>query len=311
MKALNKIVTGYFTLWMIVVSVSAFYFPHYFTELKGLIKPALGVIMFGMGITLTMDDFRRVLVKPRAVFIGAAAQFLFMPFLGFALATAFGMEPLLAAGFVLLGSCPGGTASNVITYLAKGDVALSVTMTAVSTLLAPLFIPLLIQLYAGRWIDVPMFDLFVSTLQIVIVPVVLGLVIRMAAGEKVEKAAEAMPMVSALGIIVVVAIIVALNKHNIAAVGLVTALAVVLHNAGGLAVGFISARLAGLDLRTARTVAIEVGMQNSGLGVALANAHFGALAALPSAIFSVWHNLMGSGLAWWWRRSSGDGSESR
>lgn len=303
LRVLNKTITDFFALWMIAFGVVAYLYPAHFSDLAYLITPALGVIMFGMGITLRGRDFRRVLKRPGDVFVGAGAQYLIMPMLGFLIAQMLGLEPLLAAGMVLVGSCPGGTASNVIAYLARADVALSVSMTATSTLLSPIFVPLLTYLYAGQWIDVPVLKLFISTVEIVLLPVALGAGIRWFFGQKAQAAAEVMPMVSALGIIFVVGVIVAANKSTIGAVGLSTGVAVALHNGLGLVLGYWAARLFGMGTKSARAVSIEVGMQNSGLGVALATAHFGALAALPSAVFSIWHNLVGSGLALWWRRT--------
>lgn len=259
--------------------------------------------MFGMGITLTGADFKRVILRPQDVAAGFVAQYGIMPFTGFALAKVLGLEPLIAAGVVLVGSCPGGTASNVITYLARGDVALSVTMTSVSTILSPVLTPLLTYILAGHWIPVPVLKLFISTFEIILIPVALGLGVRSLFKEKVKTAIEILPMVSSVTIIFIVGVIVASNAGTIGKVGLKTGLAVMLHNVIGLALGFYIAKLLGMDDFKARAVSIEVGMQNSGLGVALAKAHFGALAALPSAMFSVWHNISGSVLAWWWRKS--------
>ncbi len=208
LRVLNSIVTDYFTFWMIAASVVAYLYPGYFSPLAYLITPALGVIIFGMGVTLRTGDFKRVLERPGDVFVGAGAQYVFMP--------------LLAAGVVLVGSCPGGTASNVITYLARADVALSVSMTAASTLLSPIFVPLLTYLYAGRWIDVPVLKLFISTVEIVLLPVALGIGIRWALRQKIATAVEVMPMVSSLGIIFVVGVIVAANAAAIGSVGLST-----------------------------------------------------------------------------------------
>jgi BASS family bile acid:Na+ symporter len=283
-------------------SVLAYFYPNHFANLTYLITPALGVIMFGMGMTLSGGDFRRVLLRPQDVAIGFVAQYGIMPFTGFALAKILSLEPLLAAGVVLVGSCPGGTASNVITYLAKGDVALSVTMTSVSTILSPIFTPSLTYLLAGEWIPVPVLGLFISTLKIILLPVVLGVGVRSLFKEKVGTVIEFLPMVSSIAIIFIVGVIVAANADSIGKVGIKTGIVVVLHNLIGLTLGFYLAKLMGMEEAKARAVSIEVGMQNSGLGVALAKTHFGALAALPSAMFSVWHNISGSALAWWWRR---------
>jgi BASS family bile acid:Na+ symporter len=285
------------------LSVFTYFYPKHFAGLAFLITPALGVIMLGMGMTLRKEDLKRVFLTPKDVAIGFCAQYGIMPVTGFALAKILGLEPLLAAGVVLVGSCPGGTASNVMTYLGRGDVALSVTITSVTTLLSPFFTPLFTYLFAGQWTAVPVLKLFISTVEIILLPVALGLGIRSLFKEKVETALEVLPMVSSITIIFIVGIIVAANAESIRGVGLRTALAVMLHNIIGLTLGFYVARLFGMEIPKARAVSIEVGMQNSGLGVALARAHFGALAALPSAMFSVWHNVSGSLLAWWWRKS--------
>ena len=299
---LNSVVTDYFTFWIILLSAGAFFHPAPFAGLTRLIVPVLGIIMFGMGMTLTGEDFRRIIRRPRDVAIGAAAQYGIMPVTGFVLAKIFALDPMLATGVVLVGSCPGGTASNVITYLAKGDVALSVTMTSVTTLMAPLMIPFFMYIFAGQWIHVPALDLFISTVEIIILPVVLGAGLRFILGRRTEYVMPILPGVSSLSIIFIVAVIVAANAPSIAKVGLSVAVIVMLHNVTGLVLGYAAARLSGMDVTKARAVSIEVGMQNSGLAVALANLHYGALAALPAAIFSVWHNISGSAIAWWWRR---------
>jgi len=301
---INTVLTSFFTLWIILFSVIAFFIPSPFAGLSGLIVPVLGVIMLGMGMTLTTDDFRRILRRPRDVGVGVAAQYGIMPVAGFVLAEAFGLDPTLAAGVILVGSCPGGTASDVITYLARGDVALSVTITSVTTLMAPLMIPTFMYLFAGRWVDVPAAGLFVSTVKIILIPVTLGVIARAVLKDRIRYVLPVLPGLSTLSIVFIVAVIVGANAGSIAKVGAGVVLIVMLHNIIGLALGYYAARLAGMDAARARAVSIEVGMQNSGLAVALANAHFGALAALPGAVFSVWHNLSGSAVAWWWRRST-------
>lgn len=306
---INSAVTSLFTLWIILFSVIAFYAPSPFAGLTGLIVPVLGVIMFGMGMTLRAEDFRRILKRPRDVGVGVAAQYGIMPAAGFVLAWAFGLDPVLASGVILVGSCPGGTASNVITYLARGDVALSVTITSATTLIAPIMIPAAMYIFAGKWIDVPASGLFISTVKIILLPVALGVVARAILRDKIEYFLPVLPSLSAISIVFIVAVIVAANAGSIASVGAEVALIVVIHNAIGLSAGYGLARLSGMNVTSARAVSVEVGMQNSGLAVALANVHFGALAALPGAVFSVWHNISGSAIAWWWRRNPArDGS---
>jgi BASS family bile acid:Na+ symporter len=304
LSLLNGVITNYFTFWIILFSVVAYIYPSYFADLRNLIVPTLGIIMFGMGVTLTTSDFRRVFLRPGDVCIGVVTQYTVMPFIGFVLAKIFGLDPLLAAGVVLVGSCPGGTSSNVITYLARGDVAFSVTMTSVSTLLSPIMLPFLMYVYAGEWINVPVVKLFISTVQIILLPVGLGVLLRIIIREKIKYILPVLPSVSSSAIIFIVAVIVAANSASIASVGLLIAVIAIIHNILGFSIGYRVARLFGMDVNRARAVSIEIGMQNSGLAVALANNYFGALAALPGAIFSVWMNISGSALAWWWRRST-------
>ncbi len=305
LRTLNSVITNLFTVWIIVFALITYYYPEHFKGLTGLIVPTLGIIMFGMGMTLTPNDFRRVLTRPKDIGIGVLLQYMIMPLAAFFLAKMFNINQYLAVGVILLGSCPGGTASNVITYLARGDVALSVTLTSVSTLLSPVLIPVLMYFYASRWIEVPVLKLFISSVQIVIIPVLFGLGVRTLLKERAGSLNEILPTVSTLAIIFIVGVIVAANSAAISATGLKILLIVVIHNLFGLLAGYYIARLSGMDSTRARTVSIEVGMQNSGLAVALANLHFSALAALPAAIASVWHNLSGSVLAWWWRRDYG------
>ncbi len=311
LKFLNAFVTNYFTFWIIIFSVFALFEPAPLAQLTHLIIPVLGIIMFGMGVTLTAGEFKRVFQRPKDVGVGVAVQYLVMPFLGFALARVFSLDPLLAAGVVLVGSCPGGTASNVMTYLARGDLALSVTLTSVSTLLAPLMIPLLMYLYAGQWIDVPVFKLFKATVFIVLLPVALGVGLRALLRDRIEYVLPVLPSVSAIAIIFIVGVIVAANAPAISKIGAIIAVIVIIHNTLGLLIGYGAARLSGMDTVRARAISIEVGMQNSGLAVALANTYFGALAALPGAIFSIWHNISGSAIAWWWRRQGSLDEESK
>ncbi len=303
-RSLNYFITNLFTLWIIIFSLIAFYFPAHFSGLTGLIVPTLGIIMFGMGTTLTLNDFRRVFTRPKDIGIGVLLQYLLMPLAAFILVKIFNVNQYLAVGIILLGSCPGGTASNVITYLARGDVALSVTLTSISTLLCPLLIPVLMYVYASQWIEVPVLKLFISSFQIVIIPVLLGLGVRAVLKDSAETLNEILPTVSTVAIIFIVGVIVAANTASISATGPKILLIVVIHNLFGLLAGYYIARLAGLDHIRAKTISIEVGMQNSGLAVALANLHFSALSALPAAVSSVWHNISGSLLAWWWRRDT-------
>jgi len=208
----------------------------------------------------------------------------------------------LAIGVILVGTCPGGTASNVITYLSKGDVALSVALTTTTTLVSPLATPLLTYLYAGTWIQVPVIPMLVSILQVIIIPIVLGITIRYAFKEKIKTIITILPSVSVVAIVTIVAGITAGNALALKTVGLLVIGVVMVHNVLGLIMGYLASWLFGFDEKTRRTIAIEVGMQNSGLAVSLAVTHFEAISALPGALFSIWHNISGSFIAWWWRR---------
>jgi BASS family bile acid:Na+ symporter len=260
--------------------------------------------MFGMGLTLTANDFLEVARRPGLIAVGAALQFGIMPLAAWIVGHLLQLPPDLLAGLILVGACPGGTASNVITYLARGDVALSIALTSVSTFLSVVATPALTWLYVGALVPVPVVPMLRSILTIVIVPVVTGVVANHFFGRKLAAVRGAFPLLSVAAIVLIIAIIVALEADRASALAGSVVLAVVLHNGLGLAAGYALPRLFGIDERICRTLSIEVGMQNSGLGVALATQFFSPAAALPGAVFSVWHNLSGSVLAAWWTRRS-------
>ncbi|MEU1814404.1 bile acid:sodium symporter family protein [Streptomyces roseifaciens] len=279
--------------------------PSHFTGWAPAVPWLLGVVMFTMGLTLTGDDFRAVAKRPWAVGLGLVAHYVIMPGLGWLIATVLGLPPQLAAGVILVGCAPSGTASNVVTYLARGDVALSVSVATVSTLVAPLVTPPLTLLLADRFLDVDAGAMLADILKTVLVPVLGGALVRMAAGRWVGKVLRALPALSALTIAVLVLIVVSGSASRIKdAAGLVL-LAVVLHNGLGLALGYAAGRLARLGRPSSRAMAFEVGMQNSGLAASLATAHFSPAAALPAAVFSVWHNVSGAAVAAWMSRRPG------
>ena len=266
---------------------------------------ALGIIMFGMGLTLTPPDFALVVRRPLPVLVGVVAQFVIMPTLAWVLAKAFQLDPMLAAGVILVGCAPGGTSSNVISYLARGDVALSVTMTSISTLLAPLMTPLLTQWLAGQYMPVDAGSMAMSIVRMVLVPVVGGLIVRVLFSGFVERILPAMPWVSVLGICYVVLAVVSKSATTILSAGLLVLLVVACHNVLGYLLGYGAGRILGRDARVCRTISIEVGMQNSGLAATLAGTYFSPEAALPGAVFSTWHNLSGAVLAAVYRRRDG------
>jgi bile acid:Na+ symporter, BASS family len=301
-KIMSNILTRLFPLWALLISILAYYRPLLFSDLKPAIVPLLGIVMFGMGVTLTWSDFRRVLSQFGTIGLGLLLQFLLMPLLAWSIAQILGLPLALMVGLVLVGACPGGTASNVVCYLARGDVALSITLTTVSTLLAIVATPLLTWLYVGQKVPVPIESMLLSILKIVLLPVTLGIVVNSLFGRRLKGIKHLFPLISVLAIVLIIAIIVALNSANLASMGLAVAIAVALHNLSGLLLGYWVPRLMGQEARICRTLAIEVGMQNSGLGVALAVKYFSAAAALPGALFSIWHNLSGSMLAGYWSR---------
>lgn len=292
-----------FAVWAVIFAIIGFIVPSAFVGLKGLIVPALGIIMFGMGLTLTWKDFSEVGKRPGQVLLGVVAQFAIMPLVAWLLTKIFHLDPMLALGVVLVGCCPGGTSSNVITFLAKGDVALSVTITTISTLLAPLVTPLLLQVYAGSTIAVSTGTLMLAIAKMVLVPIVAGIVVHQLLGAKVQPAVAVLPLVSVVCIVVIISIVVALSQAKIAESGILIFGVVILHNLLGYTGGYLLGRAAGFSLPAQRAIMVEVGMQNSGLGAALAATYFNPVAALPSALFSVWHNISGALLANWctWR----------
>ena len=260
------------------------------------INPLLGVIMFGMGLTLSPHDFRIVLSRPKDILIGCLAQFTVMPLLAWGLTWAFALPKELALGVMLVGCCPGGTASNVITYLAKGDLALSVGMTATSTLLAPVLTPLLVWLLAGTMVDVNTLGMLQSIVYVVIAPIIVGLLCQRFLPELTKSVVPYLPAFSSIVIALTVGVVVSHNADRLLMGGLIVILVVMMHNLLGLSTGFLIGKLLHIPKPKCVALSIEVGMQNSGLASSLAVLHFAAypLAAIPGAIFSVWHNISGA-----------------
>ncbi|TQR13922.1 bile acid:sodium symporter family protein [Psychrobacillus lasiicapitis] len=302
LESISNFAGKYFAFLVIAVAVIAFLIPDTFLPFGKYITILLGIVMFGMGLTLKAVDFKLILTHPKPVIFGVLAQFIIMPLAAFTIAYLLQLPSELAAGLVLLGSVPGGTASNVMVYLAKGNVPLSITMTSFSTIMAPLLTPLLLLLLAGQWMPVNAVDMFMSIIQVIIIPIILGLLVKKVLPNIVEKSLNIVPLISVLAIITIVSAVVAGNVNNIASAGPLVFLGVFLHNGAGLLLGFYAAKLMGLSELDRRAISIEVGMQNSGLGVALATAHLGPLAALPSALGAVWHNISGPILATYWSK---------
>ncbi len=286
---------------VLAAALLALTFPNVLQQIRPTcINYLLGVVMFGMGLTLNLNDFKIVFSRPKDVIIGCLAQFTIMPLLAWGLATVFQLDEALALGVVLVGCCPGGTASNVITYLAKGDLALSVGMTGVSTLLTPLLTPLLTWALAGKTVDVDVAGMLLSILWVVILPIVVGLIVKWLWPKFTEKATDYLPAISTIAIALIVAIVIAANANKLMAGGLIIVVVVMLHNLCGLSLGYLIGRMLGLSEPKKRAISIEVGMQNSGLASSLATIHFAAypLATIPGALFSVWHNLSGAAVAY-------------
>jgi BASS family bile acid:Na+ symporter len=304
MKDLAATATNLFPLWVLLAGGAALAHPPLFAWFSGdLIVWALAVIMLGMGLTLSLDDFREVATMPGAVFAGVVAQFLIMPLLGWASATLFSLPPALAVGVILVGCCPGGTASNVVCFLAGANVALSVVMTTFSTFAAIVMTPLLTQWLAGALVEVDAWGLFTSTLQVVLLPVAAGVGLNRLAPRAVARVLPAAPLISVAALVMICASIIAQSAGTLISSGFRLAGAVFTLHAGGFALGYLFGLVFGYDETVRRTISVEVGMQNSGLGAVLARRHFAdPMTALPAAISATFHSVIGSALAAWWRR---------
>ncbi len=307
LKSISKFFSKYMAIIVIAMALLALFLPSAVSFLKtSYVNTLLGIVMFGMGLTLKPKDFQIVFSHPKDVIIGTIAQFTIMPLVAFILTKIFHLSPELAVGVILVGTCPGGTSSNVITYLSKGDVALSVGITAVSTILAPIMTPLLTYLYAGHTVDVNIFSMFFSIIQVVILPIFLGFVINHFFSKFAERIVDILPLISTLSIVAIVGAVVSANASKLMSCGLLIICVVILHNIFGYLLGYYAGKLLKMDTIKCRTVSIEVGMQNSGLATSLATVHFAQypLATIPGAVFSVWHNVSGAILANIFLRSS-------
>ena len=294
-KISNKIVQN-FGLIIILFSVVAYFMPNYFKWMTSYTSIFLGIAMFGMGTSIDGENFKAVMKNPRDVFIGTLVQFTVMPLSAWFLAVVFHLDKEIALGIILVGCCPGGTASNVITHIAGGNVTMSVAMTTLSTLLAPLVTPALVFLLAGRWVEVSIFAMFKSVVKVILIPVLIGFLIKKIMPKTVEKSKSIFPMISSISVILIIAGIIGANSTKIAQSGALVLMLVILHNALGLLGGLMAARLFKMDYDKTTALSIEIGMQNSGLAISLATANFALnpLATLPGAIFSIWHNMSGS-----------------
>ncbi len=315
MKLLEKISEGfgkYMAFIVLAVAALALFVPSSSLWINtSWVNYLLMIVMFGMGLTMKPSDFALVFKRPKDILLGCAAQFVIMPLLAFGLSRLFQLDPALTAGVVLVGTCPGGTSSNVITYLSKGDVPLSIGMTSVNTLLAPLLTPALTYLFLQTTVNVDVWSMFLSIIQVILLPIVVGFIINRFLGKYTEKAVKVLPMVSTIAICMIVATVVSHNAEKIYTCGALVLVVVILHNLLGYLCGFGLGKLLRLKPSKVKALSIEIGMQNSGLATSLASSSFSqlAMATVPGAIFSVWHNISGAILAGIYRRWDKTGSE--
>lgn len=304
---ISRLVGRYMAVIVLMAALLAFLIPDAGLWIStGWIDYLLMIVMFGMGLTIRIDDFKVVFTRPKDVIVGCIAQFTIMPMTAYVLAKAFGLEAGLMAGVILVGCCPGGTASNVISYFAKGDVALSVGMTAVNTLLAPLVTPFLVFLALNETVEVDTIGMFLSMAKVVLAPLILGFAITYLHPEVTDKASGALPLISVMAIALIVMCVISHSVDSLMTCGLAVFAVVALHNLIGYAAGYGASILAGMDRTRRKTLAIEVGMQNSGLATSIASTSFPslAMATVPGAIFSVWHNISGAILAGFFSRKA-------
>lgn len=306
LNRISQFATKTFIFWMLFAAVLGFIFPSHISILGGFVPYLLGIVMLGMGMTIDPKDFKIVLQSPKPVIIGVILQFTIMPTLAFLIAKGFQLPPEIAIGVILVGCCPGGTSSNVMSYLAKANVALSIAITSVSTLIAPFVTPALIYIFAHEWLKVSFASMLWSVVQVVLIPIIIGFVFQKVARRFAQKTATALPLISVIAISLILAAVVAGSKTQILKTGLLIFVVVILHNILGYTIGYVLAKVFRMDYKDKKAVAIEVGMQNSGLAVSLATVHFSPLAAVPGAVFSLVHNISGPILAKYWSSRSKD-----
>lgn len=300
LETISNFFGKFMALIVLVIAALALFAPVTCTWIQtGWVNYLLMIVMFGMGLTLKLEDFKLVFTRPKDIIIGCLAQFTIMPLLAFALGKVFGLDAALLAGVILVGTCPGGTSSNVITYMSKGDVALSVGMTSVNTILAPLLTPAITWLLLRTTVTVDPMNMFLSIIKVVIIPIALGFIINKLFGKVTEKLVTILPTVSVIAICMIVASVVSHNAEKIFSTGIVVFAVVILHNLLGYACGFGLGKLLKLNVAKTKALSVEIGMQNSGLATSLAGSAFPdlAMATVPGAIFSVWHNISGAILA--------------
>lgn len=302
LSKVSKFATNTFLVWMLIAAVIGFIFPMQLSTLSNWVPYLLGIVMLGMGLTIDPKDFKIIFQAPRSVIIGVVLQYTIMPLSAFLIVKLFHLPSEIAIGVILVGCCPGGTFSNVMSYLANANVALSVAITSVSTLLAPFLTPALIYLFAHEWLQVSFISMFWSVVQVILIPIIIGFVLQKLFKTFADKTATALPIVSVVAISLILASVVGSSKAQILATGLLIFAVVILHNLIGYILGYTFAKILKLDRPDKKAVSIEVGMQNSGLAVSLATVHFNPLSAVPGAVFSLIHNITGPILAKYWNK---------
>lgn len=294
MQKISAWIVNHMAVFVVLIGVLGGVFPSSLKWVSPHVPWLLGVVMFGMGLTLSVEDVLRLLKRPKDIFLGGFLQFCIMPLVAYGVVKLFSLPPALAIGVILVGTCPGGTASNVITFLAKGDVPLSVSMTTLTTLLAPLVTPFLTYLLAGATIEVSFSSMMFSILKMVFFPVLAGLFVAHFFPRLVTRALPYLPLTSTIVIVLLVGTVVAMSATMLSSIGIMLLFAVIVHNLCGMTLGYFAAGFCGMDSVKRRTISIEVGMQNSGMAAALALMYFEPVAGIPGALFSIWHNVSGS-----------------
>ncbi|KKI65078.1 bile acid:sodium symporter family protein [Staphylococcus cohnii] len=302
LSKVSKFATNTFLIWMLIAAIIGFIFPAQLATLSSWVPYLLGIVMLGMGLTIDPKDFKIIFQAPRSVIVGVILQYTIMPLSAFLIVKLFHLPPEIAIGVILVGCCPGGTSSNVMSYLANANVALSVAITSVSTLLAPFLTPALIYLFAHEWLQVSFISMFWSVVQVILIPIIIGFVLQKVFKKFADTTATALPIVSVVAISLILASVVGSSKAQILATGLLIFAVVILHNLIGYVLGYTFAKILKLDRPDKKAVSIEVGMQNSGLAVSLATVHFNLLSAVPGAVFSLIHNITGPILAKYWNK---------
>lgn len=304
MLKLFGILTRFFPVWIIFFVLVSYTSPEPFKVLPKYVPYFLGAVMLFMGLTMKLDDFKLVFKQPKSVIAGIILRYMIMPFVGFGVAKALGLPPALAAGLILVGCCPSGVASNVMTFLSRGDTALSITVSSFNTVLAPFITPTMFLLLAGSIVPVNAGAMLVDIAKMVLLPVGLGIALNMGATKTIDKIKPYLPGLSTFMLLLIIIAGTAVNANRLASVAVMAFVAVAMHNAVGLLLGYLGARAAGMNLFQAKGITFEIGMENSGLAMTLALAYLDPIAAIPGAIFSVWHNLTGSALATYWGRKA-------